>query len=229
MPDMSSVPERKCSVDWCERKLLAKGYCSLHYKRAQGGLDMDAPPKILDPSRGCAVTGCDRKHYARGYCSAHYQRDSDGLPIDAPLRTYDPNRGCVIEGCDKEHDSRGYCRLHYHRFLSGYDLESPIRDWESHPGEWGHWKVDRNGYVARHLWSGGKSFRQSQHRYVMEQHLGRDLLPHENVHHINGVRDDNRIENLELWSTSQPKGQRVRDKVAWAREIIALYGNMVDA
>lgn len=53
--------------------------------------------------------------------------------------------------------------------------------------------------------------------------MGRPLLAHENVHHVNGNKHDNRPHNLELWSSSQPPGQRVNDKVVWAVELLALY------
>lgn len=71
-----------------------------------------------------------------------------------------------------------------------------------------------------------------EHRHVMAQLIGRPLLRTEEVHHVNGDRGDNTVNgplvdfrsgNLELWSTSQPKGQRVADKVEYAVELLKLY------
>ena len=89
-------------------------------------------------------------------------------------------------------------------------------------------------------WAGGKSHNADgyvtirvgikqtrlEHRYVMEQHLGRKLSPDETVHHKNGVRTDNRIENLEIWVGAPWRGIRTKDAVNWAREILARYGDV---
>jgi HNH endonuclease len=62
-----------------------------------------------------------------------------------------------------------------------------------------------------------------EHILVLEEQLGRYLLPNETVHHLNGVRDDNRPENLELWSRPQPAGIRASDAVDWAHEILTRH------
>lgn len=75
----------------------------------------------------------------------------------------------------------------------------------------GELRATPDGYVRE--WTGDEW--QPQHRLVMERHLGRSLVKGENVHHINGVRDDNRLENLELWHTTQPYGQRVANLIEY--------------
>ena len=63
-----------------------------------------------------------------------------------------------------------------------------------------------------------------EHRLVIEAKLGRYLFPNETIHHRNGVRDDNRPENLEVWFSRHGRGQRYKDVRtedldAWIMEI----------
>lgn len=65
------------------------------------------------------------------------------------------------------------------------------------------------GYIRQYVEGRGCLL---QHRVVMENILGRRLLPKENIHHKNGIRSDNRPENLELWTIHQPPGQRYNEQ-----------------
>ena len=95
------------------------------------------------------------------------------------------------------------------------------------PSRKGLGTINKNGYrqitVPSHpnAWRTGAMF---EHVFVMSQFLGRPLYKNERVHHKNGVKHDNRIENLELWSKSHPYGQRVEDKIKWCIELLDTYG-----
>jgi HNH endonuclease len=110
------------------------------------------------------------------------------------------------------------------RRKKGTDLNAAVRRSN------GTWKT-KSGYVMTYKKGHPNSNSNDcilQHVLVMSDHLGRPLKDKENVHHKNGIRDDNRIENLELWHKGQCSGQRLEEKLQWAKDLLEEYGYKVD-
>lgn len=224
VPLGSQPPRPQCGVEGCERDAYARSLCEMHYRRQQRG--GDARPE--QPARGtpmpCSVPGCERIATERGWCHGHYLRwlrDGD-VNADEPLSRRKERPACAVEDCDRLSRTRGYCSAHYKRVLKyGHPrAETPLREGDEERLSHGYRKVSVPKEL-RHLTDGERS--TVEHRLVMAKHLGRALHSDEVVHHRNGVRTDNRIENLELWSTAHPKGQPVEEKVAYAVELLRRY------
>jgi len=80
-------------------------------------------------------------------------------------------------------------------------------------------------YLPKHPDANSDGYIQ-EHRLIMERLIGRRLCRFETPHHKNGIRSDNRPENLELWTSPQPAGQRPEDLAAW---VVKFYPDLVAA
>ena len=150
-------------------------------------------------------------------------------------RKADRQRACLIDGCTRDastgSSAKGLCSHHYGK-LNRYG--DPLFSEYSYAKK-GSGTINNRGY--RVMFVNNKSV--LEHRLVVERLLGRTLLTTENVHHRNGQKLENTVgpcvlsskcqctdgpHNLELWSKCQPCGKRVEDLVAFAHEILRLYG-----
>lgn len=158
----------------------------------------------------------------------HYKRwKNHGTTEIHVSRVISPECSALGCGGDARH-APALCDKHYKRFQK-YGLVED-EDYRLMQLERRGRTTNPSGYV--YMWypehpNATSSGSLLEHIYVMSKVLGRPVAPGEYVHHRNGIRNDNHPENLELWATSQPPGQRVVDLVHWAEEILARYGDEI--
>jgi hypothetical protein len=214
------VTKQGCSFGGCGRPVNAKGLCFTHYHQQRRGQD-------LRPITGrggrhrvlglCAFDGCGRSAKLRGLCEAHNRQRERGQEL-RPIQRRKPATSCAFESCGRLAKTLGLCEAHYAQKRRGKALTPIFVPTYRYVTEGGYILIQDPTHP-----NAQKTGMLLEHVKVMSDHLGRMLWPDENVHHKNGKRDDNRLDNLELWSTRQPKGQRVEDKVEFAVEMLRRY------
>jgi hypothetical protein len=215
----------ECQFESCKNKLYAKGFCQNHYRKFVYYGDPSIKRRSTSYSIGaiCEAGDCKSKPVAKNLCPKHYTRLKRHGSANAVVRLakyHDPQCTLILQSgdrCQNRVTGKGMCDKHYNAWYKYKDPFFELEKPERNPGNYisikapkGHSNACADGSIL-------------EHRLIMSEHLGRPLAEGENVHHINGNRHDNRLENLELWNTRQPYGQRVEDKVNYALEILSLY------
>jgi hypothetical protein len=150
-----------------------------------------------------------RKKYCSNACKAKFRRRHELDCIECQCivckksfkaSLYQPNLTCSKK-CLRTHRSNGSLLENGYIRKDGY----VVLKVKNHPNS------RSRDYILEHI-------------LVMTKSLRRPLRYGESVHHKNGIRHDNRIENLELWDKTHPSGQRVSDKIQWAKDFLERNG-----
>lgn len=112
------MPKRTCSIDGCEKNVVARGWCTQHYQRWKNHGD---PNTNMARVRGtCSIADCEKPSAAHNLCALHYQR---WQRHGDPLMVIDRSAGtCSFDDCDRKHYANDLCHSHWKQVNRGDEL-----------------------------------------------------------------------------------------------------------